>query len=262
MMSIVFAGVGLSYAETLPPKGKVDSRIREVPYKENEVYRLVGFVGYAIELVFDEGEVFAGNGGGDLEGIAFGWHDNQLILKPKAANVGTNLVVYTNKRAYRFDYTVSARRPNVQSDEVMYTVRFKYPPQPTVAGLSEAQQTELNLQQATHSRSQNVDYWYCGAPSLKPLAASDDGVHTRLQFASRAELPAIFVRNADDSESLLNFSMEEGEVVIHRVAARFILRRGTLTGCVVNQGVGGSGERLTSGTLSPQVQRQRKAGVP
>jgi len=54
------------------------------------------------------------------------------------------------------------------------------------------------------------------------LAASDDGVHTRLSFGARSELPAIFVRNEDGSESLLNFSIDAGDVVIHRVAVRLI----------------------------------------
>ena len=76
------------------------------------------------------------------------------------------------------------------------------------------------------SASQNIDYWYCGEPTLKPIAASDDGVHTRLTFSANGDLPAIFVRNDDDSESLLNFSVDAGDVVIHRVARRFILRRG------------------------------------
>ena len=86
----------------------------------------------------------------------------------------------------------------------------------------------------------NIDYWYCGHPALRPVAASDDGVHTRLRFAANAEMPAIFVRNDDGSESLLNFSMDAGDVIVHRVAKRFILRRGTLTGCIVNQGFAGA----------------------
>jgi type IV secretion system protein VirB9 len=93
---------------------------------------------------------------------------------------------------------------------------------------------------------------------LKPVAASDDGVHTRLTFGAKAELPAIFVRNDDGPESLLNFSMGEGDVVIHRVAPRFILRRGRLAGCVVNKGFSGSGERLDSGTVAPTVERERR----
>lgn len=262
MVSLIFAGVGLSFADTLPPRGVVDARIRSVAYRDEEVYRLVGYVGYAIELVFEDGEVFAGNGGGDLEGIAYGWHDNHLILKPKAANVGTNLVVYTNKRAYRFDYVVSARRPNPDLDEIIYAVKFVYPPPAVTAVINEAARTEAALKQAEAARPRNLEYAYCGAPSLKPVAAFDDGVQTRLRFGARAELPAIFVRNDDDSESLLNFNVEGDEVVIHRVAARLVLRRGKLTGCIVNQHYLGSGESLSSGTVAPDVQRQRKAGAP
>ena len=116
-------------AETLPQRGVADGRIRTVTYNPDEIYRLYGFVGYAIELIFEDGETFAGNAGGDLEAITFGWHDNHMILKPKAASVGTNLVVYTNRRAYRFEYSASARKPDPRIDQVMYAVRFAYPPQ-------------------------------------------------------------------------------------------------------------------------------------
>ena len=90
------------------------------------------------------------------------------------------------------------------------------------------------------------------------MAAFDDGVHTRITFGAKSELPALFVRNDDGTESLLNFSREDGDVVVHRVAARFILRRGQLTGCIVNKGFSGGGERLKSGTVAPDVQRDRK----
>ena len=62
-------------------------------------------------------------------------------------------------------------------------------------------------------------------------------MHTRITFAPKAEQPAIFILNEDGSESLLNFSMDEGDVILHRVARRLILRRGNLAGCVVNKGV-------------------------
>jgi type IV secretion system protein VirB9 len=94
------------------------------------------------------------------------------------------------------------------------------------------------------------------------VGASDDGVHTRLRFAVNADLPAIFVRNDDGSESLLNFSMDAGDVIVHRVAKRFILRRGKLTGCVVNQGFAGSGARLDSGTVAPDVERRVQGAAP
>ncbi len=56
--------------------------------------------------------------------------------------------------------------------------------------------TEARLQ-AGSSSPRNLDYAYCGTPSLKPMSAYDDGVHTRLRFADKAEFPAIFVRNDD-----------------------------------------------------------------
>ena len=74
--------------------------------------------------------------------------------------------------------------------------------------------------------------------------------------------PAIFVRNADGSESLLNFSMDSGDVVVHRVAGRFILRRGKLAGCIINQGFNGGGLRLESGTVTPEVRALVPGVVP
>ena len=58
-------------------------------------------------------------------------------------------------------------------------------------------------------------------------ARRDDGVHTRLTFAAQAEQSAIFIPNEDGSESLVNFSLDEGDVILHRVARRFIARRGS-----------------------------------
>ena len=96
------------------------------------------------------------------------------------------------------------------------------------------------------------------------VAASDDGVHTRLTFAAEAEQPAVFVLNEDGSESLLNFSLGEGDVILHRVARRFIVRRGSLPGCVVNKGYtdSGSGERLKSHTVSDDVERATRGERP
>ena len=61
--------------------GKVDSRIRTAAYDADEVYRLHGFVGYVIELIFEEGETFAGKGGGDLEGVTIDAHANSVLLE-------------------------------------------------------------------------------------------------------------------------------------------------------------------------------------
>jgi len=93
------------------------------------------------------------------------------------------------------------------------------------------------------------------------VAAWDDGVRTWFEFGARSELPAIFVRNDDGTESLVNFSIEHSDIVVQRVAHRFVLRRGKLTGCIVNKGFTGGGERMQSGTVSPAVKRVTKRPV-
>jgi len=250
-------------AEYIPPKGLVDSRIRVAPYNSEQVYRLRGFVGYQIDLEFEPGETFVGLGSGDIEGLSFVAQDNHLFLKPKAARVATNLTVLTSRRHYQLDYTAVAYRPGAYEAESIYSLRFSYQsPTPQTQADMEARKISADLTSASLDRAHNVDYWYCGGPALKPLSASDDGVHTRLRFGANAELPAIFVRNEDGSESLINFSMDEGDVIVHRLARRFILRRGRITGCIVNQGFTGGGTRLNTGTVSPQVDRKVQGGVP
>ena len=244
-----------AHAETQPDPGLLDPRIRTAPYSKDQVYRLVGFVGYQTDLEFESGETFAGLGAGDIEGLSFVAAENHLFLKPKAAKIGTNLTILTSRRTYQVDYSASAQHPDATED-VTYALRFTYP---VVA--SAADQAVRVLEQPS-SRPRNIDYWFCGDPSLRPSAASDDGVHTRLTFPGRAEQPAIFVLNEDGAESLLNFSMEEGDVILHRVARRLILRRGKLAGCIVNQGFLGSGQALKSNTVTEGVERTTKDARP
>ena len=246
-------------AETLPKSGSVDPRIRSALYSRDEVYRLYGYVGYHLDLEFEADEAFESLSGGDLEGLTYSAHGNVLTLKPKVAYTEMNLAVTTNKRRYYFEYSVSARRPDRDATPVMYAVRFSYPPvHPSGDGLTDEQRVQLELDRARQSHPRNTDYWFCGNKAVKPTAASDDGIQTRLTFATRSELPALFVRNDDGTESLLNFSIDQGDVLIHRVAARFIVRRGRLTGCIVNKGFAGSGDLLKSGTVAPDVTRERK----
>jgi type IV secretion system protein VirB9 len=248
-------------AETVPAKGSVDGRVRTAAYDGAQVYKLHGFVGYQIDLEFEPGETFVGLGAGDMEGLAFVGQENHLFLKPKAAKVATNITVLTNRRHYHIDYSAASQRPS--EDDAVYSLRFVYPPAPEKTNVEAAAKLlDSQLENASSHRVQNIDYWYCGEPTLKPIAASDDGVHTRLTFSANGDLPAIFVRNDDDSESLLNFSVDAGDIVIHRVARRFVVRRGKLVGCVVNGGYAGGGKRLESGTVAPEVERRVQGGVP
>lgn len=251
--------ISAAYAQSVSTSESSDHRIKSLLFVPDQVIRLRGWVGYHIDLEFEPGEAFRTLGGGDLEGLTYGSFDNHLVLKPKAPAVRTNLTIITNRRTYVIDYAVLAGLPDPINDELVYSLRFNYP---LNASVTPTEAVKANLAADPIARFQNRDYWFCGSPTLQPVAAADDGVHTRLRFAPSAEIPAIFVKNDDGAESLLNYSVDGPDIVIHRLARHFILRRGGLTGCVTNQGFIGAGERLDSGTVSPHVRRQTRGINP
>lgn len=251
-------------AATVPAPGVVDARVRVVAYRPDDVIVLRGYVGYQIHLQWAEGEEFVNLGSGDSGAFDVGSERNHFFIKPKQEHAATNLTVLTNRRAYHFEYVVDRAPPPRARTSMIYSLRFTYPDDEArrVAAEAERAGTESRIAKADQERSRNTDYWFCGSRSLQPISAYDDGVQTHLRFGARAEFPAIFVRNDDKSESLVNFNVVNDEVVVHRVAQRLVLRRGDLVGCVVNQAFAGGGERPPSNTNVPGVARVMKGGNP
>jgi type IV secretion system protein VirB9 len=251
------------HAETVPTRGVADSRIRYAPYNGDEVYRVRGFVGYQIDFEFEAGETFVGLGAGDLEGISYFGTENHLFLKPKAAKVATNLTVLTNRRRYQIDYTAVAQRPGPGDPDVMFAVRFTYPRR--LRGRRPNRRPSASIRRSPMPRPSGRGISTTGIAAVRRSSPSPHRTTACIRACDSPptpSLPAIFVRNADGTESLLNFSMDSGDVVVHRVARQFILRRGKLAGCVVNQGFSGAGLRLDSGTVTPDVQRTVPGVVP
>jgi type IV secretion system protein VirB9 len=250
------------YAELTPARGLVDPRVRVVAYDPEQVIKLHGFVGYQIHFQFAEGETFVNLAAGDNKALDVGYEANHLVLKPLAEKVATNITVITNRRVYQFDYSASTDRPDPNREDVIYSLRFIYPQDEArkAAEVLEQQRMELKLASADQDphRSRNTNYWGCGAAAIRPEIAYDDGVQTRLKFPAHAEFPSLYVKNDDESESLVNFTVDHDEVVIHRVARSFVLRRGKLVACIQNRSFDGGGQRLESQTLVPGVERITK----
>lgn len=243
-----------SVAEINPMPGITDPRVREVVYDRDDVIRLIGYVGYQTHLRLAPGEKFVGVGAGDTGGLEITADGNDTWLKPKAELVRTNFDVKTSRRVYHFDYEVR-KNPPQNKKAMIYSLTFRYPDDEEEKRLDDIAKAKLRDKLHAPAYKLNKDYWYCGAPSMKPIAAYDDGIQTHIKFGSHSEYPAIFAENEDQSESLINYHVEPDtdEVVVHRVAHRFILRRGELVGCIENRQFTGGGSRLTSGTVKDDV---------
>jgi type IV secretion system protein VirB9 len=246
--------ISVAAAADEPGQRATDPRIQFVHYDPNAVFSVTGIVGYHIDFEFAPGEAFVNLGAGDTAAVDVGAERNHLFLKPKATTPGTNLTIVTNRRIYYLDYRALRVRPDVPGTDIVYAMHFIYPEVPAVATMAPPS--------LESHRPANDQYWFCGSPAVEPTAASDDGVQTRLTFAPRTELPAVFVRTDDGAESLINFHVEDGVVVIHRVGRRLVLRRGQLVGCVENRAFDRIGVALHSGTVSPEAVRATKEVGP
>jgi type IV secretion system protein VirB9 len=262
LCACLMSAAGPVHAELTPARGLVDPRVRVVAYDAEQVIRLHGYVGYQIHFQFAEGETFVNLAAGDNKALDVGYEANHLVLKPLAEKVATNITVITTRRVYQFDYSASAERPDPDREEVIYSLRFIYPQDEArnAAQALEQQRTNLKLASAAEDshRTRNSNYWGCGSDAIRPQSAYDDGVQTRLRFPAHAEFPTMYVKNDDESESLVNFTVDNDEVVIHRVARSFVLRRGKLVACIQNRSFDGGGQRLDTQTLVPGVQRVTK----
>ena len=250
------------HAELTPPRGLVDPRVRVVAYDPEQVIKLHGYVGYQIHFQFAEGETFVNLAAGDNKALDVVYEANHLVLKPLAEKVATNITVITSRHVYQFDYSASAARPDPKRGDVIYSLRFLYPQEEAHKAAEELAQQRMNSKLASGEqdshRPRNLNYWGCGSTAIRPTSVYDDGVQTRLRFAAHAEFPTLYVKNDDASESLVNFTVDHDEVVIHRVARSFVLRRGQLVACIQNRSFDGGGERLDSETWVPGVERVTK----
>ena len=248
-------------ASVVPPAGRIDPRVREIEYVADQVVSLIGYVGFHIDVELEKGERLVALASGDSAAVDVAAEGSHVLLKPKAVRVATNLTLVSSRRVYRFEYRAIDAPPSPLS--AIFALRFRYPDASAAGTLPFASITVPAAAVATSvvgpvvpPRPVNAEYWYCGTPWLQPTAASDDGVQTRLTFNGRGEWPAIFVANADGSESLVNFHAEGTTAVVHRVGPRFVLRRGRLVGCVENRGYAGSGAWLGNGARDPQTVRE------
>lgn len=214
-------------AAQLPAPGKLDPRIRLVDYHADEVVRVTGFPGYQITIQFAPDE--------RIENVAIGdsmtWQvtpnkkANLLFVKPTAPTGRTNMAVVTDKRAYNFDLVA---KPSSQANarELTFALRFKYaePPKPAAPA------------QPVAPAPLNFAYKFKGAKANVPLRVYDDGRSTYFQWAAGAATPAIFAVGADKRESIVNYTVRNGTVVVDRLSPQFVLRYGRHVTQVINAG--------------------------
>lgn len=216
------------WAAQIPRGLSTDRRIKTVVYNADDVTVLQVHYGYTTDILFDNHET--------VETVAVGdslvWETkpvgNHLFIKPMAAST-TNMTVLTNSRHYNFQLTsANSRYPQDQ----VYEVKFLYPDSNDNLGKSDGHThpAQCNPTQC------NWQYTFTGDKTIAPIQAFDDGRLTYFKFRSSGNraMPAIFSVDNHRHESLVNYHLEDGYIVVHGVKKQFTLRNGSQVTCIYN----------------------------
>ncbi len=233
---------------------QADPRIREIIAAPDRVIRLTGHYGYQIAIEFPEPE--------RIESVAVGdsltWQvtpnkrGNVLVIKPVDAGDPTNMTVITSDRFYTFELTSKARTPDTPPSEITYLLRIRQAPadpEPAAVDLR-----ETSLEPAATPKNEN--YTYKGSKQNLPSRVYDDGISTVFEWPTGVQTPAIFHRRSDGGESIVNYSNRDGAIVVHQVAAEFVLRNGRDVTYIYNEAFAD----VDRGPDAPQPRRKKKGG--
>lgn len=208
----VISYVGSLYAAQQPISTSQDHRIKRITYQSNNIVHLYGHHGYSVHVTFSPSE--------QVENIALGdagaWEvvpvRNNLFLKPLAES-NTNLTVLTNQRSYHFNL-ISA--DNVK--DLTYQLQFIYPEQ--IIMDDDGYKKDLS--------AIDLNWEYSFAPKnaepMAPIQAFDDGQFTYFKFHRNQAIPAIFTVDERRNESVVNYHVEDGRVVVNQVSEQFTFR--------------------------------------
>lgn len=252
-----------AHSAQMPKAGYFDSRVKSVTYNPKQVIQMTGHYGYSTHIEFSPFETIQNIAMGDSEAWDIAPTGNHIFLKPKAEKASTNMTIITNKRVYNFD--LNAKNPlgkrYIQSKNMDYQINFIYPDEE--AQKQKNQQEALKLTQALHHDTTpipiNWNYWSKGTAQINPIKVFDDGRFTYITFTQQGNIPAIYMLDDDNQESLLNSHINPNDphtLIIQKITKRMILRHGNGIVLLVNHAYNPHNlNRYKHDTINPIINR-------
>lgn len=216
MIRWLFGAVALTVpvatvAQVQPTPGPGDPRIQVVRFDPNQVVLLAAAPGYqvTVELAPDERIENVAVGDSAAWSVVANKRGDRLFIKATQPGRSTNLTVVSDARSYVFDLEpLYGALPNMA-----FVVRFEYP----VA--SSATIVKASLDEVGR-------YRVGGARALRPVAVSDDGAKTFIEWAADQSMPAIFALDDHGKEMLVDGMVRDDQYVIDSVHPRLVFRLG------------------------------------
>lgn len=215
-------------------EGYIDA-VQVYPYSEGALYRLYAAPGQVSDIALEAGEELIAVSAGDTVRWVVGDTTSgsgtdervHILVKPTAAELATNLVITTNRRAYHLE---------MESTEATYmaSVSWHYPHDRLLA-LRRRNEAAKAAEAATIDEGLTLErlrfrYRISGdEPPWRPLRAFDDGTKVYIAFARRidqGEAPPLFVVGPQGDADLVNYRMRGHYYIVDRLFAAAELRLG------------------------------------
>lgn len=209
-------------------------------YVPDAIYQVRTALGITTQIELDPAEEILDFSTGFSSGWDLSRRGNVFYLRPRDADVDTNLLVRTRAHAYIFELKVVAADWNsleqVRRAGVQYRVGFRYPADAAFAAPEpEADATPGQSTTLDRNRTYHFDYDVAARrapPWLVPVHVYDDGRFTYLRMGRHASLPtgtfpAVFGRRSrNGDEFVVNTTVEDDVLVVHGTYPFLVVRHG------------------------------------
>ncbi len=209
--------------------------VQVYPYTKGALYQLYAAPEQVSDIALQPGEELISVSAGDTvrwvvgdttsgEGAGAQVH---ILVKPIAADLTTNLVITTNRRAYHLE---------LHSSDATYmaSISWAYPHDELIALQRRNERAAADLTRTIDAGLdlQNLRFRYAISgddPPWRPLRAFDDGRKVYIQFPSglfQGEAPPLFVVGPEGDNELVNYRVKGNFYIVDRLFAAAELRLG------------------------------------
>ncbi|QPB24763.1 P-type conjugative transfer protein VirB9 [Rhizobium sp. 007] len=271
-----------AHAEDTPAAGKLDPRMRYLPYNPDQVVRLSTAVGATLVVTFGANETVTAVAVSNSKDLAALPRGHYLFFKASQALPPQPVVVLTASEAgtRRYVFSISTKtmsRLNKEQPDLYYSVQFVYPADEAAAlqkkveksSVVERLRAKAQYQQRAQDLldqpagiadpgSNNFHYVAQGDRSLTPLEVFDNGFSTVFRFPGNVRIPSIYMINPDGKEAAANYSVKGDYVEVSAVAGEWRLRDGRTVLGIWNSAYDPIGRKPGTGTVRHDVWRVLK----
>ena len=229
-------GAANAAARVQPTRDGYVNAIQQYPWTEGALYQVYAAPGQVTDIALQEGEQLVGAGpvaAGDTVRWIIGDTVSgsgpsarvHILVKPTRPDIGTNLVINTNRRTYHLELRATP-------STYMASVSWTYPHDALIAlqGRNAAAASTAPIATGLDIAALNFHYRIEGdRVAWRPARAFDDGRQVFIEFAaeiSQGEMPPLFVTGARGDAELVNYRVQGRYMVVDRLFASAELRLG------------------------------------